>query len=46
MPYVKFSTVVSEESGMFLAFFQSQGDNKAAAAFAVASAHKVDNTGC
>ena len=41
LPYVEFSSVISEETSMFLAFFESEGSNKSAAAHATASAHKV-----
>ena len=44
LPYVKLSTVVLEESSIFLAFFENLDDNKAAAAFAVASIYQVSST--
>ncbi|KAL3138198.1 hypothetical protein ABBQ38_005422 [Trebouxia sp. C0009 RCD-2024] len=41
LPYVEFSTVVLRDNSIFLAFFESESDNKAAAAYARASAHKA-----
>ncbi len=41
LPLVEFSAIVCADSSMFLAFFESQDDNKAAAAYAIASVHQV-----
>ena len=41
LPYVEFSTVVLQDNSIFLAFFESESGNKAAAAYALASAHRV-----
>ena len=41
LPYVEFSTVVLQDNNIFLAFFESESGNKAAAAYALASAHRV-----
>lgn len=41
LPYVEFSAVMLEESSIFLTFFESENENKAAAAYALASAHQV-----
>lgn len=41
LPYVEFSAVMLEESSIFLTFFESENENKAAAAYALASAHQA-----
>ncbi|DBA87178.1 TPA: hypothetical protein ACH3X2_005182 [Trebouxia sp. C0005] len=41
LPFVEFSTTVCADSNVFLAFFESQDDNKAAAAYAIATVHQV-----
>jgi len=41
LPLAEFSAIVCADSSMFLAFFESQDDNKAAAAYAIASVHQV-----
>ena len=41
LPCVDFSSVVMEETSIFLAFFESTSENKSAAAHALGSAHQV-----
>ena len=41
LPYVEFSAVVLLDNSIFLAFFESNNSNKAAAAYSLASAHQV-----
>lgn len=42
---MEFSTVVLSDNSIFLAFFESNSSNKAAAAYAVTSAHQVPGPG-